>query len=304
MNLRAAALFGLVVVLASSALARPASAVGEAGGTLSPRPKKLEGSEIVDKLGAKVPLDVKLTRDDGQVVSLGDYFAAARQRGTESPGSESQGSGEQGGTPVLLTLGYYQCPMLCSLVLNATLDALKKVSLDVGEDFQVVTVSIDPKETVALAQEKRDNYLKEYGREGAANGWRFHVAEEAEVARLAEAIGFQYFYDEDMKQYAHGAGIFFLSPDGTLTRTLYGLSYRPTDVKFALMEASRGEVGSVTDRILMSCFQYTPDSQKYGVYVWGVMRLGGILTILLLGAMLFVLWRRERRGRAPSRKSP
>lgn len=299
MNLRAATLFGCVVVLASSALARPAAAVGEAGAaarteagtaageTFAPRAKKLDSSQIVDKLGAKVPLDVKLTNDAGELVRLGDYF-----------------SGETGGPPVLLVLGYYQCPMLCSLVLNATLDALKKVSLDVGKDFTVLTVSIDPKETVELARDKRENYLKEYGREGAAPGWRFHVGEEREIERLAEAVGFHYFYDEEQKQYAHGAGIFFLSPDGTLTRTLYGLSYRATDVKFALMEASRGEVGSVTDRILMSCFQYTPDSQKYGVYIWGVMRLGGILTILLLGGMLFVLWRRERRVRAPSRKSP
>lgn len=285
MTLRAALLLGCVVVLASSALARPASAVGEAGAVLSPRPKALEGSEIVDKLGAKVPLDVTLTRDDGEVVRLGDYF-----------------SGEKGGPPVLLTLGYYQCPMLCSLVLNSTLEALKQVSLDVGEDFHVVTVSIDPKETVALAKQKRDTYLAEYGREGAADGWRFHVAEEAEVKRLADAVGFHYRYDEEMQQYAHGAGIFFLSPDGTLTRTLYGLSYSAIDTKFALMEASRGKVGSVTDRILMSCFQYTPDGQKYGVYIWGVMRLGGILTILLLGTMLFVLWRRERNRKAGSRK--
>jgi protein SCO1/2 len=297
-TLRAATLLGCVVVLASSALARPASAVGEAGATLAPRPKALEGTEILDKLGAKVPLDVKLTNDDGQVVRLADYFPAARR-----PGTGTQPSGEEGGAPVLLTLGYYQCPMLCSLVLNATLEALQKVSLDVGEDFRVVTVSIDPKETVALAKQKRDNYLAEYGREGAAKGWRFHVADEAAVKRLAEAVGFQYRYDEEQQQYAHGAGIFFLSPDGTLTRTLYGLSYSPVDVKFALMEASRGEVGSVTDRILMSCFQYTPDGQKYGVYVWGVMRLGGILTILFLGTMLFVLWRRERRKNASSRTS-
>lgn len=292
MSFRAATLIGFSVMLASSALARPAAAVEEpgagggagVGATMAPRPKKLDGSEIVDQLGAKVPLDVKLTNDAGEVVRLGDYF-----------------SGEKGGPPVLLTLGYYQCPMLCSLVLNATLEALKKVSLDVGKDFQVLTVSIDHEETVELAREKRETYLKEYGREGAADAWRFHVAEKREIARLAEAVGFHYFYDEKQKQYAHGAGIFFLSPDGTLTRTLYGLSYRPTDVKFALMEASRGEVGSITDRILMSCFQYTADAQQYGVYIFGVMRLGGILTILLLGGMLFVLWRRERRRRAPSR---
>lgn len=286
MNARAATLLAFACVLASSTLARPASAVEEAGAVLSPKPKALDGTQIEDKLGAKVPLDVKLVNDEGEAVTLGEYF-----------------SKEKTGKPVLLTLGYYQCPMLCSLVLNSTLEALKKVSLDVGEDFTVVTVSIDPKETVALAKQKRSNYLSQYGREGAAPGWRFHVAEEAEVKRLADAIGFEYRWDERAEQYAHGAGIFFVSPDGTLTRTLYGLSYGATDVKFALMEASRGEVGSVTDRVLMSCFQYTPDGQRYGVYVWGVMRLGGILTLLFLGTMLFVLWRRERRNQSSGHKS-
>ncbi len=290
MNLRAATLIGFAVALASSTLARPASAVGEAGtrgaagDVVAPRPKALQNIEIEDKLGAKVPLDVKLINDAGEPVRLGDYFS-----GAATPGAR--------GKPVLLTLGYYECPMLCSLVLNSTLEALKKVSLDVGEDFNVVTVSINPRESVEIAKMKRDNYLKEYDREGAAAGWRFHVAEEDEVKRLADAVGFQYRWDETQEQFAHSAGIFFLAPDGTLTRTLYGLSYSATDVKFALMEASRGEVGSVGDRILMSCFQYTPDGQRYGVYVFGVMRLGGVLTILFLGTMLFVLWRRERRLR-------
>ncbi|MFZ9887999.1 MAG: SCO family protein [Myxococcota bacterium] len=277
MSLRALS-FG-VVVLASQSLATPAAAVTESGDVVAPKPAALEGSEIVDKLGAKVPLDVMLVDDEGQEVTLRSYFQA--------------GEGAAG-KPVVLTLGYYECPMLCSLVLNATLDALKAVSLAVGKDFTVLSVSVNPREGAALAAEKKKNYLAQYGREGAADGWRFHVGTEEQVRRLADAVGFQYRWDETVGQYAHGAGIFFLSPDGTLTRTLFGISYNPTDVKFALMEASRGQVGTVGDKILMSCFQYTPDGQRYGVYVWGVMRLGGILTLLFLGTMLFVLWRKER----------
>lgn len=265
------------IVLSSLALAGAASAV-DSEGPMAPRPRELEGIDIADKLGASLPLDVMLTDENGKERPLGEYF-----------------SGERAGKPVLLTLGYYECPMLCSLVLKGTLDALKELSLDVGEDFSVVTVSIDPRESTSVAKAKRQNYLADYDRPGAEEAWHFHVAEEAQVRRLADAVGFSYRWDERDEQYIHAAGIFFISPDGVLTRTLYGISYPPKDVKFALMEASRGEVGTITDKVLLSCFQYTPDGQRYGVYVWGLMRLGGVLTILFLGMLLFVLWRREQR---------
>lgn len=264
-------------VVCATLMGAPALAVQGDDSPMAPKPRELQGIEIEDKLGTKVPLDVELTDESGKAVKLGQYFDE-----------------KAGGKPVLLVLGYYECPMLCSLVLNGTLEALKPLSLDVGDDFSVVTVSINPKETVELAKSKRANYLRQYGRDGADAGWHFHVATEAESRRLADAVGFKYRWDERAQQYAHAAGIFFLSPDGTLTRTLYGMAFQPNDVKFALMEASQGTVGTITDRLLLSCFSYTPDKQQYGVYVWGVMRLGGVLTMLLLGGILFILWRRER----------
>lgn len=279
-----AALALVWVAPASAGASKDAAASASEAEPAPYRPKELADIDIEDRLGNKVPLDVVLTDSRGERVELRRYF-----------------SGEQSGKPVLLTLGYYTCPMLCSLVLNATLEALREVSLDVGEDFTVVSVSIDPRDTVDIARGKQKTYLKSYGREGAQEGWHFHVADEAEVKRLADAVGFRYRWDESTKQYAHAAGIFFLSPDGTLTRTLYGISYDPTDVKLALMEASRGEVGTITDKILLSCFRYTADSQRYGVYVWGVMRLAGVLTIIFLGGLLGALWYRERKKSQASR---
>jgi protein SCO1/2 len=281
-----------VLSLACLVLAAPAYAVkdeaktkakptvGDTLGESRPaQPRELDGLEIKDKLGAKVPLDIELTDHTGAKVRLSKYF-----------------SGEAKGKPVLLTLGYYNCPMLCSLVINSTIDALRSQSLKAGEDFTWVSVSWDPEETANLAAAKRKNYLDEHSDVINADGWRFHVGDQAEVKRLADAVGFSYRWDERSKQWAHAAGIFFLSADGTLTRTLFGVSYEPTDVKFAVMEASNGTVGTITDQIFLSCFSYTPDKQRYGVYVFGVMRLAGVLTILLLGGFLFVLWRRERIG--------
>jgi protein SCO1/2 len=278
---------GLVFVVASCALATPALAVerDDEGATETaepkpPTPRELKDVEILDKLGDKVPMDVELIDETGAKVKLGKYF-----------------SGERAGKPVLLTLGYYECPMLCSLVLNGTLDALKATDLEPGKDFTWVTVSFDPKENTDTARMKRERYVEAYGREGAEAGWHFHTGDPAQVRRLADAVGFRYRWDEKSEQWAHGAGIFFLGADGTLTRTLFGLTFKPKDVKFALMEASNGTVGTITERILLSCFSYTPDKQRYGVYVFGVMRLAGVLTVLLLGGFLIILWRRERRSR-------
>lgn len=286
----------LVVLVAASSVVCAGPAVARAGETRAPaaagdavpyRPKPLQDIEIEDRLGDKVPLDVELTDENGEKVKLGKYF-----------------SGQQTGKPVVLVLGYYTCPMLCSLVLNSTIEGLKGVDLDAAKDFTVVSVSVDPRDTVKIAHDKRETYLRAYGREGAEQGFHFHIGDEKEVKRLADAVGFKYRWDEETKQYAHAAGIFFLSPDGTLTRTLYGLTYAPNDVKFALMEASRGEVGTIVDKVLLSCFTYTADSQKYGVYVFGLFRVGGVLTILFLGTLLFVLWRRERiRAKAAEARS-
>lgn len=265
-------------ISANAASAQVESSAGApSAGDLEPIiPQDLQNIDIVDRLGSRVPLSAVLTDDTGASVPLSRYF-----------------SGEPNGKPVLLVLGYYTCPMLCSMVLNATFEALKGVDLLAGRDFEIVSVSIDPRDAVEVAHDKRETYLKLYDRENADAGVHFHIAEPAVVKALADSVGFTFRWDEKTKQYAHAAGIFFLSPDGTLTRTLYGLTFSPTDVKFALMEASRGEVGSIVDKVILSCFSYTPDSQRYGVYIFGLFRLGGVLTILFLGGLLIHLWRRE-----------
>ncbi len=237
-------------------------------------PKIMEGTEIIDKRGAVVPKDLSLINHLGQPVKLGDYLGQDK--------------------PVILTLGYYKCPMLCSLVLNGLMDSMKGQSLKLGRDFSVLSVSINPNETPDLASAKRTNYLKAFGVNDDAP-WTFALGKAEDVSKLAESVGFGYKYHKPSGEYVHSAGIFILSPDGVLTRTLYGIAYNPRDLNMSLIDASRGKIGSLMDRIILSCFHYEPDSHKYGVYVFGVMRLAGVLTILVVGSLVLILLRRERR---------
>ena len=239
-------------------------------------PHEIKGTEIIDKRGSLIPSDILLTNHRGEKIDLSNYF----QEGNEKP--------------VILTLGYYQCPMLCNLVLNGLLESLKTMSLKVGKDFRMISVSINPKETADLAKNKRANYLKSVSLGNDAD-WDFYVGEESEVRRLADAVGFQYKYHERSKEYVHSAGIFILSPNGTLSRTLYGINYQASDVKMSLIDAGNHKIGSLLDRVILSCFHYNPDSHQYGVYVFGIMRLGGLLTVLVLSVMLFLYWRSEKR---------
>ncbi len=236
-------------------------------------PLQMEGTEIVDKRGAQIPVDVMLTNHEGRQVRVADYLRS--------------------GKPVILTLGYYQCPMLCSLVLNGLTDVMKDQSLKLGKDYEILSVSINPNEKQDLAAAKRENYLKVVG---AQTGWDFAVGTEEEVRRLADSVGFGYKYDERSKEYVHSAGIFVLSPKGVLSTTLYGISFRPGDFKLSLVEASEGKVGSLLDRIILSCFHYEPDSHRYGVYIFGVMRLAGLVTVIVLAVVLGIFWKRERRS--------
>jgi len=237
-------------------------------------PKIMEGTEIVDRPGARVPQDIKLVNHLGQAVKLSDYLGQDK--------------------PVILIMAYYKCPMLCSLVANGTIDAIKGQSLKLGPDFSILSVSINPDEKPDLANAKRSNYLKSMGASQDAP-WTFALGEESEVRKLADSVGFGYKFHPSSGEYIHSAGIFILSPDGKLSRTLYGISFRPQDLKMSLIDASHGKVGSLMDRIILSCFHYEPDSHKYGVYIFGVMRLAGALTILILGAFVLVLFKRERR---------
>lgn len=240
-------------------------------------PKIMEGTEIIDKRGAIVPKDILLTDHVGKSVKLGDYLGHDK--------------------PVILTLGYYKCPMLCSLVLNATVDSIKGQSLKLGRDFSILSVSINSNETPDLAKAKRVNYLKALGAP-QDSPWVFALGKTEDVKKLADSVGFGYKFHEPSGEYIHSAGIFVLSPDGTLSRTLYGIAFKPSDLKMSLIDASNGKIGSLMDRIILSCFHYEPDSHRYGVYVFGVMRLAGILTILMLGSFVLLMLKKERRLKA------
>jgi protein SCO1/2 len=239
-------------------------------------PNEMDGIQIDDKPGAQLPLDVMLVDHNGKSLSLRDYF-------------------KDTGRPVVLTLGYYGCPMLCGLVLNALTDVMGKVPLKIGKDFDVLSVSIDHREKADVAKAKRANYLHSLGIDANSAIWPFHVAEEKDIKRLASAVGFNFRYDAKSDQYAHGAGIFVVSPHGVLSRVLWGIEYKPMDFRLAIVEASEGKVGSFADKILLSCFHFDPDSHKYGVYIFGIMRLAGLITIVVLGTFLLLQFRRERK---------
>jgi len=242
-------------------------------------PKALEGTQVEDRVGAKIPMDVKLTDDTGRVVTLSNVFSDKADK-----------------RPVILTLGYFECPMLCSLVLNGLVESLKDVSLKLGQDYRVMSVSIAPDDTYEVAKAKRENYLQSLQIKNAQAPWHFYVGDAAETKKLADAVGFGYKKDKS-GEIAHGAAIFFISPEGVLTRTLWGISFKPPDVSKALIESSEGKVGSPIARILLSCFHYNPDSRTYGVYIFGVMRLAGLVTVIIVAGMLFIYWRIEKKRR-------
>ena len=241
-------------------------------------PLEYEGVDVVEHLGERLPLDLAFRDEAGADVRLGDYFGQ--------------------GKPVLITLVYFNCPMLCSMVLNGALEGMRELGWTPGEDFEVVTVSISPTETPELARDKKANYLERLGLPGADKGWHFLTGSGDNIKALAGALGFGYRYDPSTQDYAHGAAIFFAAADGVITRYLYGVQFPAKQLRLALVEAGRGEVGSVVDKVLMRCFMYEPAHKKYGFYIWGAMRLGGLLTIFILGGFLLLLWRGERRARS------
>lgn len=237
---------------------------------------------IDQRLGAQVPLDLLFHDETGRAVRLGDCL---------------------GGKPAVLVLAYYRCPMLCNQVLNGLLDALRAIPYDVGGEFNVVTVSFDPRERPVLAAAKKARYVSEYGRPGADAGWRFLTGEPGPIVALTEAVGFRYQYDAEHDQYAHASGIMLLTPEGKVARYFYGIDYAPKDLRLGLVEASAGRVGSPVDQVLLLCFHYDPATGKYTPAVMGLVRLGGGITVLSLASLIGLAWRRERRrGMANGRR--
>ena len=261
-----------VMAIAAGALLSTAGIAHAADETVPP---ELRGIEIEERLGKMVPLDIPLTDQNGAQVMLKDYFQPKR--------------------PVILVLNYYRCATLCSFVLNGLTDGMRALEFTPGKHYQVVTASFDPRDGTDVAKKKREAYLESLGRGMADNAkdWPFLIGSEAAVARLAQAVGFHYRYDAESKQYAHAAGIFILTPDGRVSRTLYGIQFAARDLRLALVEASQGGIGSPVDRLLLYCYHYDPETRRYGLTPMAVMRIGGVLTMVFLGLFLFTAWRRS-----------
>jgi protein SCO1/2 len=234
-------------------------------------PRELEGVGIEEKLGQKIDLSLEFIGEDGYPHALREYFSH--------------------GKPVILNLVYYSCPMLCTLVLNGQTEALRAIPQTAGKDFEIVTVSIDPTDNYKLAQAKRAAYLESYER--SREGWHFLADYQNNVSRLAGQVGFRYRWDDRTKQYAHAAAIMVLSPDGMVSRYLYGVRFKPFDLRLALGEAASGKTG-ISDKILLYCFHYDPAARSYTLVAMNIMRAGGVLALLVLGFVLVRLWRRER----------
>lgn len=232
---------------------------------------------IEQKLNEQVPLDLTFRDESGREVRLREYF---------------------GKKPVLLTLVYYECPSLCGLVLQGLLKSLRVLNYTPGEQFDIVTVSISPKETPALAAAKKQNFLKEYGRLDAAKGWHFLTGEEPQIRRLADAVGFRYVYDPKSGQYAHAAGIMLLTPGGKVSRYFYGIEYSPRDLRMGIIDASQGKVGSPVEKIILFCYQYDPTTGKYSLAIIRIVQVASVLTVLALGAFMATQFYREKRTRS------
>ena len=252
-------------------------------GIMSPptnvRPPSLQNVGIEQHLDGQVPPDLAFVDDTGRAVKLGDYF---------------------GHKPLILNLVYYNCTMLCGEALAGLSGSMKMVKFDVGNQFDVITVSFNPQETPEIAAAKKQDYLKRYGRPGAASGWPFLTGPAASINALTKAVGFQYQYDPKLNQYAHATAIMVLTPQGRISRYFYGVDYPPKDLRMGLVEASQGKIGNAVDQVLLYCYHYDPATGKYGAIVNNILRLGAGLTILLLGALLLVLWRLEKA--APPRR--
>jgi len=258
----------LLIVLATAS-----AAFAETSATQPQLPGKVA---IAQKLGNQVPLDVILHDEHGSVVRLGDYF--------------------NHGKPVVLNFVYYRCPMLCPIVLQGMVSSLTELRFNIGEEFDVVTISIDPRDTPQEALAMKDKYIKQYGRLDSRTGWHFLTGDDTAVHRIADAVGFQYAYDGTRNQFAHGAAIFVLTPEGKMSRYFFGFEFKPRDLRLAIVEASGRKIASPTDQVLLLCYHYDPVTGKYSAAAMTFIRAGGFTTMALLGGFIFIMVRKERRG--------
>lgn len=231
--------------------------------------------DVAQRLGEALPLDAVFTDESGARVELGSLF---------------------GERPVVLALVYYECPMLCTLVLNGLVKSLRPLGMDVGDQFDVVVVSFDPGETPEMARAKKAAYVESYGRPDTADGWHFLTGDAASIDAITDAVGFEYAYDADRDEYAHAAAVMVATPEGQLARYLFGVEYSSRDVRLALVEASAGKIGTLVDRLLLYCYHYDPSRGRYSAVALNVVRLAGVATMTALAGFILVMRRRERRG--------
>jgi protein SCO1/2 len=239
-------------------------------------PGALAGVNIEQRLDQQVPLDVSFRDEAGRAMPLASFF--------------------ESGKPVILALVYYRCPMLCTEILTGLESSLKAVSLDAGKDFNVVSISFDPKDTPELAAAKKQMYLKRYNRPNAANGWHFLTGDAANIKALTDAVGFHYKYDPATEQFAHASAIMILTPEGRISKYFYGVDYAPRDLRLGLVEASQEKIGTAVDQILLYCYHYDPTTGKYGAIAINILRGAGGAFVLVGGAILLVFFRRDARA--------
>lgn len=263
------------------AMGAPAAAQQGLGGTYVPPPPstdalpELQGVTIEDKLNAQLPLETVLVDDHGKTVTLRDVLPRDR--------------------PAVLQLGYMRCPQLCSLVMNALVRGMQGVDWSVGEEYDVVSVSINPEEKPDLAAAKKAGYVAEYGRGADGRGWHFMTGAAESVKAVADAVGFTYRKQEN-GEFSHAAAVFLITPDGRLSRVLYGVKYEPRTLRMGLLEASEGRIGTTLDRIILWCHIYDGDSKGYVLFAFRMMQLGGAITVLVMGGgVAWFLWRESRR---------
>ena len=235
-------------------------------------PPILQSVDIEQKLNAQIPLDTQFKDENGKPVRLSDLL---------------------NGKPAILTLVYYECPMLCTQVLNGLVSSLRPLSFTPGKEFNIITISFDPTETNELARSKKLAYLKEYERADASKGWYFLTGDAESIGRVTKAVGFRYMYDSKIDQYAHGSGIMVLTPEGKVARYFFGIEYSTRDLRFALVEASENRIGTIADKVLLYCFHYDPSVGKYSAYAINLIRLGGIVTVLLLAGFILKMRRKD-----------
>lgn len=227
------------------------------------------------KLDAQVPLDLAFQDESGKTVTLNEYF--------------------QHGKPVILALVYHDCPMLCGAEQNGLVTCLRAMPYSAGNEFEILTVSFNPADTASLSAAKKSEYIKSYGRAGAAEGWHFLTGNKASIDTLTSAVGFRYSYDPAIQQFAHPSGLVLLTPQGRVSRYFYGIEYYPRDLDFGILEASQNRIGTLSEQVLLYCYRYDPMTGKYGLVIINILRLAGILTVVALGSFMAVMIRRDRR---------